>query len=325
MESSSNSTPTPVPAEPKKKMALWKKILIGIGVFIFVLYLLGRGATSGITSIGDKEMKLLKSGDIQGAYALTSDQFRKATPYDKFIEFVNEYPILTSYDKYSFSDKTVDAQGVGDIKGSLKAKDGTVSELELRFAKEGSDWKILGISVTAATSAGTPGVQTNLGSQQSAAGLNQTFEDQNLGFSVKYPKEWSYEKVGTNGVAFTGPKNATVQIMNLPSKTRGGQFDEVGDVVKNLKKQIKQMDAKTADVSDGQAFSLKRNDGMELFGTYFVAAYKYQGAPVKDAYIIIPHGDGLTFHEFVFSAPIAVADEYIDIASAMADSMQIVK
>ena len=132
----------------KKKMAVWKKVLIGIGVFIVLIIILAMWATSGLTEVAQKQLNLIKSGDMKNAYDLTSQDFKKTTSYDGFLNFVNSYPSLKNNESSSFSDRQVEGN-TGTLKGELKAKDGAVTPIEYQFVKENGDWKILAITLNA--------------------------------------------------------------------------------------------------------------------------------------------------------------------------------
>lgn len=139
-------------ASSKKKMALWKKILIGVGVFFLLITIISFSATSGIVKVSEKQLNLISSGDLKGAYALTSQEFQKSVTYDKFLKYVNTYEVLKNYNSHSFSSR--ETQGdLGLIRGTITAKDGTVMPLEYRLIKENGEWKILSLDLNPSGSA----------------------------------------------------------------------------------------------------------------------------------------------------------------------------
>jgi len=141
-------------ANPKKKMKLWKKILIGVGVFILLLIILAFSATSDIVKVSEKQLNLISSGDLKGAYAMTSQEFQKSVTYDKFLKYVNNYEVLKNYKEHSFTSR--ETQGdMSIISGTITAKDGTIMPIEYRLIKESGEWKILSLDLNPSGSANT--------------------------------------------------------------------------------------------------------------------------------------------------------------------------
>lgn len=131
----------------KPKMATWKKVLIGIVVFIIGVIALAMWATSGIVKVAEEQLSLIKSGDINGAYALTSGTFKQATSLEVFTEFVNAYPVLSKNASVSFTERQV--EGVqGYLYGTITAEDGTTMVVEYELIKENDAWRIVGINLT---------------------------------------------------------------------------------------------------------------------------------------------------------------------------------
>lgn len=131
----------------KPKMATWKKVLIGIVVFIVGVIALAMWATSGIVKVAEDQLTLIKSGDINGAYALTSGMFKQATSLEVFTEFVNTYPVLSQNGDVSFSERQVDGD-TGYLFGTITAQDGTAMKIEYQLIKENDKWAIMGINLT---------------------------------------------------------------------------------------------------------------------------------------------------------------------------------
>jgi hypothetical protein len=333
-----NSTgPSPQGEKPKKKMKLWKKILIGIGVFILLVIILAFSATSGIVKVAEKQLNLISSGDLKSAYALTSQEFQKSVSYDKFLNYVNNYAVLKNNKEHKFTSREIKGD-TGTINGTLTAKDGTAAPVEYKFIKENSEWKILSLdlSSTAGTNTNTStdtgtGASTGVDSNKPAntnAGM-QTFSDAALGYSIQYPNDWSFEKTDSVTVLFRGPKeknmsDVTLDIQNLTSSNRGGKYTDNNDVVKDLKNKVKSMDKNVVfnDISD---ITFKRSDGMELIAKGFAAKLFAQGKNYVFMYIVVPHGDSLTFHTLEFMAPADTFDKYSDLAKSILETWQINK
>jgi hypothetical protein len=99
-----------------------------------------------ITEIGNKELKAIKSGDMQTAYDLTSTAFKKQTTPDAFTAFVGSYPILQQYTSVDFTQKQVE-KTVGAIGGTIIGGDGRQMQIQIQFVKEGKSWRIQGFSI----------------------------------------------------------------------------------------------------------------------------------------------------------------------------------
>jgi hypothetical protein len=202
-------------AKPKEKMKLWKKILIGIGVFILLIILISSSATSGIVKVSEKQLKLISSGDMKGAYALTSGEFQGSVSYEKFLSYINNYEVLKNYKSHGFSSKEVQGN-TGTITGKITAQNGTVMPVEYKFVKEKGEWKILSLDL-------------NPASANAGNGNVKNFSDPTLGYSLQYPKDWTVEKKDAASVLLSGPKkedlaDVTLYIRNIASSKRGGTF-----------------------------------------------------------------------------------------------------
>ena len=329
------TAPSAEEKKSKKKMKLWKKILIGIAVFILLVIILAFSATSGIVKAAEKQLNLLKSGDMKGAYALTSQEFQRSVSYDAFLAYVNKYEVLKNNKDHKFTSR--ETQGdTGTIQGTLTATDGTVAPVEYKFLKEGGEWKIL--SVDLSTGAGTNANQSANTSANTSTATNpvntnsddmQSFSDAALGYSIQYPKDWAMEKKDSVTVLFRGPKeknmdDITIDVQNLQSSNRGGKYTDNSDVVKDLKNQIKSMD-KNAVINDISDVAFKRSDGMDLTGKGFAAKVTAQGKKLVFMYIVVPHGDSLTFHALEYMSPVEKFDTYSDLTKSILNTWQINK
>jgi len=130
----------------KKKLSKLVKVVIGIFAFIIVVIVVAFVATAGPAKTVEKQLTLLKAGDINGAYQLTSGEFKNATSLDAFTAFVKKYPSLSKNKSHTFTERTV-TNNQGTIKGSLTAEDGTVTPITYLLVKESGKWLILGIDL----------------------------------------------------------------------------------------------------------------------------------------------------------------------------------
>jgi hypothetical protein len=316
-------------------MKLWKKILIGIGIFIFLVIVLAFSATSGIVKVAEKQLNLISSGDLKGAYALTSQEFQRSVSYDKFLSYVNNFEVLKSYKGHKFTSREIQGD-TGTITGTLTAKDGTTAPVEYKFIKEKGEWKILSLDLSSAagtnTSANTSANTGTGANSNESAGTNaamQTFSDAALGYSIQYPNDWTYEKTDSVTVLFSGSKeknmfDVTLNIQNLVSANRGGKYTDNNDVVKDLKNQVKAMD-KNATFSDVSDITFTRSDGMELTAKSFATKFVNQGKKFAIMQIVVPHGDSLTFHALGYTAPIEKFEKYLDLIKPILETWKINK
>jgi hypothetical protein len=304
-------------AKPKEKMKLWKKILIGIGVFILLILLISSSATSGIVRVAEKQLNLISSGDLKGAYALTSQEFQGSVTYDNFLSYVNNYEVLKSYKGHTISSKETKGD-TGTIIGTLTAKDGTATPVEYKFIKENGDWKILSLNLSSSAGTDTNDVTSN---------NMQAFSDPALGYSIKYPKDWTIKKEDAATVLLNGPKkedllDVTLYIRNIASSNRGGKFADADAIIKDLKNQATKMD-RNATFSKVSDITFQRTDGMELIAKSFAIKVVNQSKKFVLMQVIVPHGDNLTFHRFEFMTPTEKFDSYSDLIQSILETWQI--
>ena len=135
------------PGIPKKKK--WPKILGGVFAFIILAVGLAFYFTAGMVGVVEKQLALLRQGDIKGAYGLTCKDFQKATSPEQFTAFVKSYPSLSQNQGHTFTTRSIE-NNIGTVKGTLTAKDGAVTPVEFQLVKEQGEWRILFIEVRAA-------------------------------------------------------------------------------------------------------------------------------------------------------------------------------
>lgn len=131
-------------------MPKWLKIVLGVvaglAVVIGVIVWFALWATSGIVEVAERQLAALKAGNMDAAYAETSEQFRQQTPVDAFTAFVNQYPILKEHASHSFSNRSIN-NGVGELNGTLTAPSGGVTTIQYRLVKENDAWKVLYLNI----------------------------------------------------------------------------------------------------------------------------------------------------------------------------------
>jgi hypothetical protein len=131
-------------------MPRWLKIVLGIAaglaVVIAIAVTVALWATSGLIEPIERQLAALKAGNIEAAYAETSEAFHQATPPDKFTAFVDQFPMLRDVASHSFSSRSVE-NSVGKVSGTLTSSTGGVTPVEYQLVKENEAWKILYISL----------------------------------------------------------------------------------------------------------------------------------------------------------------------------------
>jgi len=93
----------------------------------------------------DRQLAAMREGNVQAAYAETSQSFRQSTSIEEFERFVAANPIITTITGHSFPQRRVE-NGVGYLTGSLTTDSGGVQPVGYRLVKENDEWKILSIT-----------------------------------------------------------------------------------------------------------------------------------------------------------------------------------
>ncbi|MCB1111659.1 MAG: DUF4864 domain-containing protein [Chlamydiales bacterium] len=88
-----------------------------------------------------EQLNALKEKDYEKAYEdYASHDFKQATPLDTFEIFIDNYPILTNFEKFDIANYS-GSEDRASANVLLSNADGTVP-IEYRFVKEGGKWKI---------------------------------------------------------------------------------------------------------------------------------------------------------------------------------------
>jgi len=100
-----------------------------------------------ILSLIESQINAIQKNDLISAYNdFTTGQFRNATTLDEFKYFITSYPVFTNTKNAYF--------GNADVKGDYATIQGTISSVQgdnsfvtYYLAREGGNWKILGIDL----------------------------------------------------------------------------------------------------------------------------------------------------------------------------------
>lgn len=133
-------------------MPRWLKIVLGIlaGLAVFAGSIVGLAfwITAALVEPIDRQLDALKAGNVDAAYAETSEAFRQATSLQAFTDFVAANPVLKDVASHTFSDRSFE-NDVGKVTGTLTSSTGTEVAVTYQLVKEGGVWKILHIQLGA--------------------------------------------------------------------------------------------------------------------------------------------------------------------------------
>ncbi len=129
----------------KMKLARWHLMLAGAIVIAGLMSFFVFWATSGLTEPIQRQLDAFRRDDLQAAYAEMAASFHREISFEKFSEFVRSNPSLSHNVSHSFMSRTVEADGSGDVKGSITDDQGTVLPVHYALVKENGTWKIKGI------------------------------------------------------------------------------------------------------------------------------------------------------------------------------------
>ncbi len=146
---------SPDKALPKKKLSGCAIAgLIGGGVialFIVILvivFTLAYSLSSGAVEAMNTHLALLKTGNIESAYAGTSSGFRSVTSLEQYRAFIASYPVLSAGGSTSFDERSVE-NGITTIGGTITDAAGGKVPLRAKLVKEESEWKVMALDLTA--------------------------------------------------------------------------------------------------------------------------------------------------------------------------------
>ena len=142
------SPQAPWAAAPARKSSHWMRN-VAIVVVLLIVGVIGLAflATSGPVEAVDRHLSLLAQGDLQTAYAETSDGFKGQVTFAQFTQLVATYPILKQ-NTASWTSRSINGNEAV-IEGTLTAPDQSKAKAEYNLTNGGDGtWRILGIGVT---------------------------------------------------------------------------------------------------------------------------------------------------------------------------------
>lgn len=315
----------------------WKTLLgifammIAAGLFYGMLIVGGViVATNNITDVVLSQLDAMQKGDYELAYSYTSPAFQEVTSLGVFEEFVKEVPAMRDNVNASFPTRQIhNSQGL--LKGTITAKDGSVTPVKYLLVYENGQWKILGIQI------GRPsaGIQdegdseavhnTDRQTSRDESAKKLTYADKHGKYSVTYPGNWYYEKPDDHTAMFSGKRGtpsyySTITIQWLPMKKAGGVYGDAKEIVADLKGQIQNNTAKVKYLMEGDA-ELPKND--KFHGQYFEVTYIYKGESMKKMQYVLISPDGNTGYSFGYTTRAGLYDANLPVAKAMYESWDI--
>src|SRR3990167_2820474 len=286
-------------------------IVLCIGMLVVYVGLLAATIlyfTGGVADTVRYQLSAIRSGDLEKAYSYTSKQFKEATSYDAFREFIDQIPALKDNESSSFTSQSIN-NNEGVIGGTVRSREGTVTSIEYLLIYEDRAWRIEGIRINP-SDAGVlkeEDAKPAAEKQENAKAVeNLTYTEPNDAYTITYPDNWYFDQADKSSVMFSGKKGspsyyATVTIQMLPMKKAGGMYTTVKDIVKDLKDQINEKTTKVKYLEEGKA-ALPTNE-KDYIGEYFVVTYTYKGESMKKMQYIIIKPDGSAAYSWGYTTP----------------------
>ena len=134
------------PAAERPKMATWKKVLLGIVGAIVLAVSLAIFLTGSLVDAVDRQLAALRAGDVDAAYAMTSDAFKRAVSRERFAAFLKANPALMHVTDHSFTTRERE-NGIGTLKGTLETENGGRIPVVYKLVEENGAWKILSLTL----------------------------------------------------------------------------------------------------------------------------------------------------------------------------------
>ena len=148
-----------------------------------------------------------------------------------------------------------------------------------------------------------------------------------LGFSISYPKSWSVERANGPFVIISGKKGtpayfATVNIQNVYKKEGSEDITQsTQNVVEDLKQQLKQADPNASFPSQGAY--VYSQEGIILNGLQFTVLYEREGRKYRQWNVVLARLDNNIVHIWSYAAPEDRYDRYGAIAGKMLETWKL--
>ena len=154
--------------------------------------------------------------------------------------------------------------------------------------------------------------------------LGNVFRDAQLGYSLRYPTDWIYQKPSPYTVVFSGPQGtaayySTVALQDIASTRIGGTFDSAQAVVNDLKCQLA-TGSDDVHLYNSWPLTWVLASGEKLVGSEFTVEFTRQNERFKMWQVVLPLRGGDVFCSWSYTSPSDQFDTFFGIARAMFDS-----
>ena len=170
--------PPPMPPAAPKKEGIGKYALIAgggcllllffaaaVGFFIYYVFQI----TGDPLKVVNQQLTAIRENDLEKAYSLCSEGFKKITNYQNFQSFVQSNSQFKDSKEFTSYNRSIE-QGVAKLKGNLVTTGGSTTPAEYHLVKEGRSWKVQYIDLGAAGTAQDKRPSAGPGSDESNEG-----------------------------------------------------------------------------------------------------------------------------------------------------------
>jgi hypothetical protein len=145
-----------------------------------------------------------------------------------------------------------------------------------------------------------------IGISGAAFGLDHTFGEAGLGYTIDYPTGWVVERPSQYTVLFAGAPGTSASmisltIQNVATTAIGGVFASAADLLNNLKCQLVS-GAGDICIYVGEAITVVDAAGRRLVGPQMIAEYAYDGDIYKEWVAVVPHNSGDVLYVLSYTA-----------------------
>lgn len=248
-------------------------------------------STKGLKEPIEIQLADLKKGDLEGAYMQTSTGFQKASTFADFKRVIDQFPILTSFESFTYSEKMFQPRGYGYAVVVLKARDGSSATIDYRLDKMHDKWFILNMDITIPDTLPDTSIEQTPKADPPSSTIELSNNFANNIIDVKYPGNWTYQRPDQGEVIFRGKRgtrsffsNISVQII-YPA-IMGGSYHNVNEVIADMKKQISKqvMDVKFL---EEKAATTTQANGKKITGYYMMFSYLNNNTRFKQYMFVI--------------------------------------
>jgi hypothetical protein len=108
-----------------------------VGFFIYYIFQI----TGDPLKVVNQQLSAIRENDLEKAYSLCSEGFKKITNYQNFQSFVQSNSQIKDSKEFTSYNRSIE-QGVAKLKGNLVTSQGSTIPAEYHLVKEGRFWKV---------------------------------------------------------------------------------------------------------------------------------------------------------------------------------------